>query len=632
MRLSRIAIKNYRCLTDVDIPLDRYTAFIGPNGAGKSSILYALEWFFGGRGATSDDLSWECPDISFEVTVTFTDLSATATTLLGKFGRDGTATFTRRYDTLSNNATYWGRALSGPGFHEVLNHTGIGNVRTAYKALQDRMPELRELTGTFSMADIEASFDAWESDAQHRDRLEALEAVDARHVFAAGGPMSQLAQFVLIKGSTDLSIQLDASGGRASTLNILTEKLVTVAKQEALAGWKERHSSDIDELERLTEQSVESATTEHQAKMNTALKRYLPEAEVQLRSSSAKVTITNDAPITTKIRFANGEAQDIASQGHGTQRAMMMAMVQSLAETNRPRDNQGALLLIAAEEPEIYQHPVRARYFARALSQLAEREGSQVLVATHSPYFVRPEHIRSLRKVRLQGAASSITWTSAKSIAAKLGKTDHEIAKKMEKEIPGIFSEGLFAHSVVLVEGDTDKAILEEIADHLDQPFDAAGVTIFPVGSKTNFRFYYELLASLAIRTFVIFDGDFLAADSRYPNDHAKREAAQASHQLQTMDCLSLLNLVDSDGNPTAFAFGGPSWIGDAAVALHDCIETEVKTWASFCSEMQQLHANLDGKNAFAYRLAAQRAQPDEIPAFLTDMVDAIHRHARARN
>jgi putative ATP-dependent endonuclease of OLD family len=45
MRLCRIAIRNFRCIENIEIrPLD-YTTLIGPNNAGKSSVLRAIEIF-----------------------------------------------------------------------------------------------------------------------------------------------------------------------------------------------------------------------------------------------------------------------------------------------------------------------------------------------------------------------------------------------------------------------------------------------------------------------------------------------------------------------------------------------------------------------------------------------------------
>jgi predicted ATPase len=41
--ISRIQIKNYKCLLDVDVPLGPFNIFIGPNDSGKSSLLEAIK-------------------------------------------------------------------------------------------------------------------------------------------------------------------------------------------------------------------------------------------------------------------------------------------------------------------------------------------------------------------------------------------------------------------------------------------------------------------------------------------------------------------------------------------------------------------------------------------------------------
>lgn len=51
--ISKVSIKNFECLRDVTIELERFTAFVGPNGSGKSSVLRALDLLcqtFGGPG------------------------------------------------------------------------------------------------------------------------------------------------------------------------------------------------------------------------------------------------------------------------------------------------------------------------------------------------------------------------------------------------------------------------------------------------------------------------------------------------------------------------------------------------------------------------------------------------------
>lgn len=47
--ISQISIRNFKCLRDVQVNLERFTVFVGPNASGKSSILQAMHhlcWAF----------------------------------------------------------------------------------------------------------------------------------------------------------------------------------------------------------------------------------------------------------------------------------------------------------------------------------------------------------------------------------------------------------------------------------------------------------------------------------------------------------------------------------------------------------------------------------------------------------
>ena len=41
--ISKLSIRNFKCLRDVHVDLERFTIFVGPNASGKSSILQALD-------------------------------------------------------------------------------------------------------------------------------------------------------------------------------------------------------------------------------------------------------------------------------------------------------------------------------------------------------------------------------------------------------------------------------------------------------------------------------------------------------------------------------------------------------------------------------------------------------------
>ena len=42
MRLSRIRVKNFRNLVDIDVPLAQHTVVVGENRSGKSNLLHAM--------------------------------------------------------------------------------------------------------------------------------------------------------------------------------------------------------------------------------------------------------------------------------------------------------------------------------------------------------------------------------------------------------------------------------------------------------------------------------------------------------------------------------------------------------------------------------------------------------------
>ncbi len=44
MRLTRLRVKNFRSIADIDIPLSPLTVLVGPNGSGKSNVVDALRF------------------------------------------------------------------------------------------------------------------------------------------------------------------------------------------------------------------------------------------------------------------------------------------------------------------------------------------------------------------------------------------------------------------------------------------------------------------------------------------------------------------------------------------------------------------------------------------------------------
>ncbi|MYG83166.1 MAG: AAA family ATPase, partial [Candidatus Dadabacteria bacterium] len=72
MRISRIRIKDFRSIENIDIDLPQICALVGPNNAGKSNILEAIRRVLGTSWVSAssfnqDDITYRDKDRDIEV-------------------------------------------------------------------------------------------------------------------------------------------------------------------------------------------------------------------------------------------------------------------------------------------------------------------------------------------------------------------------------------------------------------------------------------------------------------------------------------------------------------------------------------------------------------------------------------
>ena len=182
-------------------------------------------------------------------------------------------------------------------------------------------------------------------------------------------------------------------------------------------------------------------------------------------------------------------------------------------------------MVLAIEEPELYQHPARSRAIAKILADLAFAKGKglrfQVFFTTHSPYFVNLDRFECLRRVEkspVTGAPmeTKIRRTSLKEVGDAVLKA---LGKKVEateasswarlKSVLGIRgSEGFFADGVILVEGQEDEAVLAAYAESRGISLDHESLAVIPTEGKTKIPSLMALYSQLGIPVFVVFDAD----------------------------------------------------------------------------------------------------------------------------
>ncbi|MFJ4228124.1 ATP-dependent nuclease [Paenarthrobacter nicotinovorans] len=664
MKISHVSVRNYRSLERLELPVSDYTALIGANGAGKSSVLYALEWFFSGQGLDVSDVHGQSstsepsaetqteegiPASAVSITVTFSELSAADRVRLSEYGRGETATFTRTWAVGDAKSKVVGNALAGPGFAAIRQISTVGELRKGYARLRDEGLELPELGSSPKKDEIFQALADWESNPANKSLLESIDSTDANHMFGINGSnvIRECVRLVLVPAATDISSQVGETG-KGSALTELIGTVMASAGAAARSEWLTKYEAEIRELSDAVRVSVEKSTEFQAQRINNRLSSLVPNARISFDPTVPNWAPKSEPAVATTVSI-DGVVNDVSRQGHGVQRAVMIAMFQSLApdaalmheehtilegetEEDASRRLQSELeklpfLVICIEEPEIYQHPIRARAFARVLSGLAEQANVQIIFATHSPYFVRPDQFESLRRFTLSEGKTGVSGTTLAKLAASASCTEVQARKIVEKRLPTTFAEGFFADAVVLVEGDTDKILLETLADRLGSPLDALGISVVSMEGKESIKIPFALLAvELGIPTYVIVDGDALGAKRAYPDNSEAENKARASHKGATDKVCEWL----PTGSATAmigalpFEFGDPTLVTDRFTIWNDDIEQELSAWPSFMASLATNGVELRSKNVLNNRTAALEADLTDMPAMLGDVIKAV--------
>ncbi len=189
--------------------------------------------------------------------------------------------------------------------------------------------------------------------------------------------------------------------------------------------------------------------------------------------------------------------------GAGLQSAIVVAIFRTYEELKK----EGAVF--ALEEPEVFLHPHRARYFAGVLRSLTER-GNQVFLTTHSPIFValdQPESVAIVRWTEADG--TTVHQTSKVALAA-----GDRRALRLLTEFDAQRNELFFARCVLLVEGATEKIALPLVFRALGHDVNRLGISVVEVGGKTKLPLFASVCAALKIPFAVLADHDVREVDA----------------------------------------------------------------------------------------------------------------------
>lgn len=537
MQLERARIRNFRSLRNVEVNFGSHTALIGGNGAGKSSILKAIEKFYSSsKNCDADDFFGRDQELPIEIELTFKQLSEQESEAFQDRVRDGKLVVTRIFDGSPSSGRYHGVVPQIADFLAIRSCSTATAKRSAYNTLRENNPLYANLPNVSGATAVDQALLDWETN--HTDQLELLH--DDGQFFGfqnnSRGKLQQHTSFVFIPAVREASA--DASDGKSSVIGKLLELLVRsqILQRPDILAFKAQMTDAYQALvsaENMPELGALAGT------LTADLRGLYQDAEVSLSwREIGKMPVP--LPMADVFLKDDGFGGPVDRQGHGLQRAFIFTLLQHLARTAVPEREAGEAdgvptaaaqaptLILAIEEPELYQHPTKQRHFAEVLRGLSSgtlpgvQGHTQVIFGSHSPMFIsmgKADEIRLTRRAPCADSDLKQCCLQALDLGIVAQKLEHGWDKpagtyNAQTLMPRLhilgpeLAEGFFANGVILVEGRSDKAALTATARMLGVNFEAAGIAILSAEGKSNLDRPYVIFRELGIPIFLLWDCD----------------------------------------------------------------------------------------------------------------------------
>jgi len=538
MRLETLRIENFRSIRDETISFSPYTCLVGQNGAGKSAILASLNILFRnteGAGVPTSTLSEEDfyqrkTSEPITVVATFSDLSEQAVADFAPYLKNGLLTIkaraiwsesTRRAEVKQLGSILEWPALA-PWFDANRSGAKVKDLREVYASIRRKVTELPEAT---TKATMERALQNYQG--AHPDQATQGEKEDQFYGWTNGeNRLRKYVEWVFIPAVKDASTE--QMEGKTTALGELLQRSIRqkVDFEQPLAALRIEASQKYEQIIDRKQADLQS--------LSAALERRLQ----QWSHEDARLTVRwNHDPARSVVvtpplgKVAVGEGGfigEVSRLGHGLQRSFLVAVLQELTEgssSSVPR------LILGFEEPELYQHPPQAKYLAALLEKLTKGD-SQVIVTTHSPYFVGAHTLGSIRLVRRNDAKQHTEVTGVdparltQRLAAALGeepKKTSALMASLESILQPSQNELFFCGCPILVEGLEDVAYLAtylELTGRWESVRANGGHFVIAAG-KANLSRPLAIALELRMPAYVVLDAD---SDKDGPNERDQNE------------------------------------------------------------------------------------------------------------
>jgi len=197
-------------------------------------------------------------------------------------------------------------------------------------------------------------------------------------------------------------------------------------------------------------------------------------------------------------------------KGQGFQRTLYLALLQALVDASREAETEAIHrpFILLFEEPEAFLHPSLQRQMGDTLEAMSRL--SQVVIATHSPLVVTPARIEDVLLMSNDCSADQTPRTHCylPDMNNLPDSADKHLANLLKLTNSAEF---LFADCVLVVEGPSDRCLLEAVWSRRTEFVQTSRhLSIVEAGSKDAIHVWMKYLKALGIPSRGLVDLDFL--------------------------------------------------------------------------------------------------------------------------
>lgn len=524
MRLKSLRIRNFRAHRDTTIPLSEFGCLIGENNAGKSSVLHALHFVLKGTPPSKireSDYHDESQPIRVELNIT--DISSQD---LERIATEGNRTSVENILDAGAMTLVRSAEFEGKSTLQILTHQPKGE-KWDLDALNELMkgkknPELRNSVVAV-LPELDAVLDEKPTQSLIREgRLDLISKLADDDMELRGSPLPtgiEAAMKPLLPEVIYIEAVKDSAGEAKSNDSSTFGKLLKILLDEVSESFADIERQFAEVQRKLSRVRNDDGTEVDQRLSQVKLIETTIESLV--RESFPEITLRMDVPAPelrtilsgAELRVNDGHEGAVSDKGDGLKRTVAFAILRAytalketgLAPTASVVGPRPAYLLMF-EEPELYLHPRAQRQLFAALSSFSIDH--PVLVTTHSPVFFSGESTTSFVKLEKTKMAEEKAYV--RPLPIDLSDVSERDSFQMicheNKEA------GLFARTVVLVEGDSDVVVFPHLAKLLNSEWDDVERSVMFVksGGKSSIERYRKFFSHFDIRVHAIVDLDAL--------------------------------------------------------------------------------------------------------------------------